>query len=214
MKNEHKRGFSLLEVIAVVAIMGVLMALTTTSFLDVTKSFKIAMAGQDVRNAIALARQEATSRNRPVEVRFCRHKDSAPVRFVQLVGYETDGTLRILSRPTKLPEGACIDTDNTFSNGNKLSSLFTSKNAAQGASSSAFISNANPLILLPEFGSSYQLFSFFILPDGTSSLPWSTNQANALPSVTIRGDQNTGIPKNYATVQIDPANSRATLIRP
>lgn len=202
-------GFSLLEVLAVFAIMTILMTLATPAFLSILNSFSITTAGQEVRNAITLARQEATCRNRPVEVRFCRVNAQAPVKYVLLVGYEADGRLQLLSRPTKLPEGVCIDAgNNTFSNGNRLSALFNNTNSAQNATSSAFVANASSLSALPGCGSNYEVFSFFIRPDGTSNLPWSS----PFPAVTIRSES--GSLKNYATVQIDPANGRTTLLRP
>lgn len=217
LKNPGNRAFSVVEILAVVAIMAILMALATPAFLSVTKSFTLTMAGQDIRNAIALARQEATSKNRPVEVRFCRPGSDqfSPVRYLQLVAHETNGTLRILSRPIKLPEGVYVDTESKFDPVHPLSPLFLHPNSAQGASSAGFSDNQNSLLTLPDVGSTYQVFSFFILSDGTSTLPWN---ASSYPSVTLRNDAfdpgNPSVPRNYATVQIDPVNCRTTLLRP
>lgn len=212
---QKEPGFSLIETIAVVAIMGVIIALATPGFLGITRSFTLTTAGQDVRNIIAIARQEATSRNRPVEVRFCRLKGDTPLQHVQIVGYETDGTVRILSHPVKLPQGLYIDTASQFSKDVKLSTLFDRPNAAQGAKGNSFAGNANSLLTLPGAGSSYEVFSFFILPDGSSSLEWNVTP---FPCVTIRNDPfNPGVssvPQNYATIQIDPVNCRTTLLRP
>lgn len=205
MDDLSQKAFSVLEVTAVVAIISILTALTVPSFSSITKSYSIGNAGQEVRNTIALARQEATSRNRPVEIRFCRLTSADKVRYVQLVVYEPNGALRMLSRAVKLPENVYVDLDST------RSSLFNNTNAAQGAAGSAFTSNQNNSVVLAQAGVNYELFSFFIRPDGTSNLPWS---AGSFPSITLRGDQSSNAPENYATVQMDPSNCRATLLRP
>lgn len=207
LKSRHGiEAFSLLELMAVVAVMSILMALAVPSFTSITRSFAIISAGQEVRGAIALARQEATSRSRPVEVRFCRLTSGAPIRYVQLVVHEPNGTLRILSRAIKLAQNVYIDGDTT------RSSLFGNSNAAQGATGAIFTANRNSLLTLPDVGSGYAVFSFFIRPDGTSNLPWS---AASFPGVTLRADQNPeGAPQNYAIIQMDPANGRTTLLRP
>lgn len=211
---DYTKGFSLLEVMVALVIGTILMSLATPSFIGITKAFNIATAGQELRNIVAIARQESSSRNRPVEVRLCRLTLNDPVQFVQLVGYETNGKVQILSRTLKLPDHTYIDTDQG------RSSLFKNLNSAEDATGTDFTSNRLGGGTLPGAGSKYFVYSFFVRADGTSNLPWKTKEVSGWApiryySVTLRGDKNgEGDPENFAILQIDPANGRATLLRP
>lgn len=200
------RGFSLLELLVVVAVMLILLGLGVTSFSDVQRAYGITTGAENVRNALLLARLEATSRSRTLEVRFCRLDADSPVRDLQVVLHEPDGSLSLRYKMRSLPESLLLEIDTT------RSTLFTYPNKALNASGSNFVANDAGNAFPINGSPNYEVFSFFIYPDGTSSQPWSSA---VFPSVTLRSIQNLSeAPENYAVIQIDPANGRSSILRP
>lgn len=64
------RAFTLIELLVVVALIAVLATLATPAFLQIQSAEALARAGQILGDQIILARQEAMTRNRKVEVRL------------------------------------------------------------------------------------------------------------------------------------------------
>lgn len=59
-------GFTLVELLLTVAILGILMGLAAPSFVDIIKSQKVKAMSTDIQLALVLARSEAIKRNRNV----------------------------------------------------------------------------------------------------------------------------------------------------
>jgi len=213
LNTTNTRGFSLVELLCVVAIIALLAGLSAGAFGGFARSFAITQSADDLKNLILLARQDAITRNSPVEVRFCRKTASDPVLYVQSILRPPDGSLRALSRPLKVNEKVVVDMDTT------RSTLFAQTNAVSG--STGFAANTST-ISLPDFaGTAYQVFSISFRSDGTTSLPWNlgTNslpgKQPAFPSVTLRDSRTTNNPPaNFATLLLDPASGKPTVIRP
>ncbi len=68
--SRRARAFSLLEILAVVAILEILMVLVAPAIVSSLGSSNLNKAGQTIGDQIALARQEALTRNREVQIRF------------------------------------------------------------------------------------------------------------------------------------------------
>ena len=64
----NNRGFSLLEIMVVVAIVGILMAVAIPSFTTFTKTARLRSASQGLYEALSIARSEALKRNASVTV--------------------------------------------------------------------------------------------------------------------------------------------------
>ncbi len=198
-------AFSLLELLAVIAVIAIMTWLGAGALGGLNRSYSITQSAEDLRGLLLIARQEALTRNSPVEIRFCRPSASDPVGFVQSILHKADGSLLPLARPLKLPDTVLID----LSSSNLRSTLFNQTNAV--SNTTGFAPNTSGLSL-PGLGTTYEVFSFFLRPNGSTSLPWN---AGSLPCITIRDALiASNPPTNYATLLLDPANAKTFIIRP
>jgi uncharacterized protein (TIGR02596 family) len=191
------KAFSLLELLIVMVIIMLLLGLVVTGPASIKQSLSINSSAQSLRSAMLIAKQEAGSRNLPVEVRFCRTGASVPVRYVQVLVYESNGNKRPLIKPLqyKDEDGIIIDSDAT------KSSLFASATFRSAATSDPS---------LPGGVTNYQVAGFFVRPGGATSLP-TTNS----PTLLVRLERDTATtPINYAMLIIDPFTLRITTYRP
>ncbi len=68
----RSRAFSIVELLVVIAIISILMALTVPAVSSLIENTNVTRGAQLVESQIQLARQLASSRNRPVEVRLIK----------------------------------------------------------------------------------------------------------------------------------------------
>lgn len=198
-------AFSLLELLCVIAVIAIMTGLGARALGGLNRSYTITQSAEDLRGLLLIARQEALTRNSPVEIRFCRPSASDPVGFVQSILHKADGTLLPLARPLKLPDTVLID----LSSSNLRSTLFNQTNAV--SNTTGFAPNTSGLSL-PGLGTTYEVFSFFLRPNGSTSLPLN---AGSLPCITIRDALiASNPPTNYATLLLDPANAKTFIVRP
>lgn len=188
------RAFTLIELLVVVALMAVLSAMVLPSVTGLGAAGGITRGGEMVADAFVLARQEALTRNRDVEVRFIDVTENgvtAP-RAVQLWIWDATGTnTDRLATVQRLPSGIIIAS-------NSLSPLL-------GADTNA-IGTAN-------FG-----------PLGTSPYRGVRIRSTGLPRVllartnnflTVQAERSTGTPPaNFAVVRLNGATGRVNIIRP
>lgn len=197
------KAFSLLELLAVIAIISIMAVLMTMANGSID-SMRVASSAQSVQTAIQLARSEAASRNYPVEVRFCRSNNTAPLQTIQLLSYRPDGRIEPLSRPIKLNESIVVETNSV------RSSLFAQTNAAN-ATLGSFAPNSLSAASIPSLGN-YEFFSFFIRSDGTTSMP---RVVSNFPTITLRENKRLDQPPvNFSTIQVDPVTSNTITFRP
>lgn len=72
-----QRGFSLIEVVVTIAIMGILMASAMPSVGDWIRNSKVRNAAESIQNGLQQARMEAVRRNRPVSFYLVSTVDSS-----------------------------------------------------------------------------------------------------------------------------------------
>lgn len=191
MKKIH--GFSLMEILVAIAVIVILLALVVPAARDGAMGSAITRGGQMVTDQFALARQEATGKNRDVQVRFLQMEGESGYRGIQLWGQSpTDLTIyRPIGRMQSLPDGTAI------ASAASLSPMITSPSL-----SSVTPSNGE----LPYVG-------FRIRPGGGTDLKFDGSNSY-LTIVRTREVDASGLPKNYAMVQIDPVNGRHRIYRP
>jgi prepilin-type N-terminal cleavage/methylation domain-containing protein len=92
MKND--RGFSLIELMAVIAFFAIVSAIAAPVWVDVVDSMRLGQATRDVERELQTARLKAVSTNRKIRVRF-NCPETGQYRMVQVLGTAADvGTTR------------------------------------------------------------------------------------------------------------------------
>jgi uncharacterized protein (TIGR02596 family) len=216
-----RRGFSLIELLAVIAIIGIMMAAAAPGMFAVIRATKLTSAGDTILSRVAQAQQLAQTMSSPVELRFYSYTPGdqpgaeEAIRAVQLVDPESEsvegGVTKVkskaLSEPFVLPAGMVVATSST------LSPLTQSKIGTAGD----FFASA------PE--AKYSALHFY--PDGSfkklTALPADTTGGTGAVSpalvdsfLTIVADRDVdeASPKNFFCIQLDPYTSKARLYRP
>jgi len=188
------RAFTLVELLAVMTVMLVMMTLVVPSFTTVIKGTNLERAGSITADHLALARQEAVSMNRDVQVRFFGRTagGSSTVWGLQLWRVERDNTgsrIKPISRIVWFPEQVIVNMSKDFS------PLLASADIAS-------------TLDLAGYGS-VNYWGIRIRANGT--LDSSTN----LTFITIQdAHDSTSEPKNFYTVYINPITARVTTYRP
>ena len=182
-------AFSLIELLVVVAIFSIMVALVTPAFTQVRAAGVLTRGGQVLADQIALARQEASTKNRDMEVRIV---DVGGVyRAVQL-WIRGEPATRPLGRIEQLPDGVVLSSDTL------LSPLLGASPIVGGTAVFGALGSC------PYKG-------FRIRADGT--LDAAVNLSNNFLTVQSANDV-TVPPNNYFTVRVNPVTSQVTIHRP
>lgn len=191
------KGFSLIELLVVIAIMMVIAALTVPVISSTLNGIKIADATQTVSNEIQVARATALARNAPVEIWFL--KEGSYYGAVRTLIVNADNEITWISRTRRLPEGIAMAGAAKFSN---ILGLQTAETPPESAASLKGVF----LRIFP---------SGRLEPGDPQAFP--SNDPLFLTLVSVSGfdpDSDDSLPDNFATIQIDPSNSRTITHRP
>lgn len=190
------RGFSLIELLVVISILALLMAVAFPAIQSSIAGSRLTTAGQMLADQLNLARQEAVTRNRDVQVRLIwLAPDAKGGGALQL--YSADpknlSALQPIGKMTLLPDRVVISPQK------KLSPLLTNPATAQATAD------------FPGRGAlSYYAIRF--RPDGGTNLAFNSPE-NYL-TLTAEAEAGQTPPANYVAIQVDPANGRTRLYRP
>lgn len=207
---------SLIELLTVMAIMGVLFALTTTSFRSISDSVEVSNGTQQVVDSLAVARQLATSKNEYVQVRFYAPKTGTDVRKGQFTAigvyradaprygttadyqaWEAEGRMRKAVQTSRIPGNCVVLNHSTFS------PIFDALSTLQHNGTEKF----------PD-GVEYDWVGFYYKPDGSTDLP-ADAASNSLSLCSLKSFQSqSALPRNFAALTIDPVVGRTQVIRP
>jgi uncharacterized protein (TIGR02596 family) len=211
-KPKYPAGFSLVELLVVVAIIGMLAALAMGGLSNTVRSSKLTNTAQRVADQINVARQVAAARNLPVEVRFYKLP-----WFDQTIGgarvyrgmqtFVTDGITftNPVSKPFLFPNRVAIREDSPLRGMIKYVDYNSPGLADFGIYGRGTI-GYNVFTIRPNG----------ILVSGTSTNISATNNFMTLqnwePDSTL--DSSVPTPANYALVRVDPITAKVTILRP
>jgi len=199
--KKRRGAFSLIELLAVIALLGLLIALTVPALETVLENGRLAQATTQVVSALSLAAGKASAENRPVTVRLIR-APGEPVRRLQLVSIRHNGSVQALDRVVRLPETVALASHP------ELSSLLDLPEADAGS--------GDPPV--PGLGTGYLYRQFQFRPDGRLALaaPNALARLWFLTLIPNREDDATRAapPRNFSTITVDPVHGRLSLYRP
>lgn len=94
------RGFTLVEILVVLALIGMLLFLTVPGLKDVFKGSKLTTTADQIANDLSVARQLAIKENVPVEVRFYRFPDANAKNELRYAAYQCYSLRQDLNTPS------------------------------------------------------------------------------------------------------------------
>ena len=192
-----RSAFSLIELLVVVAIIGLLMTAAVPALNSVLENGRLTQAATLVVNQFTLARQKASAENKNITLRFIRKDDKSPFDRIQLVTLDSATNATPVSRLTTLPMQTAIASDIALTS--LMSLTESTANSARDPS-------------IPELGTSYLYRQCTFRPRGSLDL---SIQSNWFATVVLqRNASNTTAPANFATIQVDPVNGGLQIYRP
>jgi uncharacterized protein (TIGR02596 family) len=207
--SRRGRAFTLIELLAVIAVIGLITATTVPMLFSTMKANRLSAAGEELVNRISLAQQMAVSRNHEIELRFYHYvdpedptsKDHYRATLIAQPAPDPNapGVVEtiVLSDMSYLRNGIVIANDQT------LSPILTETTRSDYADADDRIRDVE---------ANYKTIRFF--PDGSCDVILVTNQAYLTVVEERDFDAAGGVPKNFFAVQIDHYTSRATTYRP
>jgi uncharacterized protein (TIGR02596 family) len=213
-KASRNRGFTLVELLVVLAIIAVLGALTVPSIISALSGSTLTQSAQKVLAEINSAHQVALAQNCTVEVRFYQlAKPGMPgetagspgtgkFRAMQSFVYDSSGNATALDKVQILPDTVIMDSSST------LSTLLGASQAKTTWTTS------DPQLPLPTVGTSYNACAFDFQADGSTNLNPIGQQWFVTLHSLATGDKLTALPTNFFVLQIDALNGHVQNYRP
>ncbi len=218
----RQRGFSLIELIVVISIIVLIAGFTVPAATTILRGSQLTQASGTLVGQISLARQQALTKNRAVEVRFYRfgnpetpgedvgNPSTGKFRALQLFEVLENGVSVPLDKPQMLPANVIFAYSEEQSAG--LSSLID-KGSAGTPKKPGTDDRAAPH--LPRgIGHKYEYVSFRFLQDGSTDLTPTDTWYVTLIGLTDQLQSAAEPPPNFFTVQVDPVSGSTRTFRP
>lgn len=195
-------AFTLVELMVVVAVMGLLLALATPGLSRVISANRLTAAGEGLLFKVSLAQQVAVTENRPVELRFYSYSTDGVdgIHAYQLFFLnQSGGVATAIENATYLGEGSVV-----LAEGGLSPLLDGLNNGAETAATEDPFQARN---------ATYRSMVFY--PNGSTSIHLPLRQSYVtLVQPSDLDEAGTSAPPNYYTLQIDPVTGRGRSYRP
>lgn len=195
-RNDNKArraGFSIVELLVVVAVLGVLMVLTLPAVSSLMQSSDLTRAGQMLADQINLARQMASAQSTVAEVRLIELPGRTGYTGIQIWKADSSGDLKAARPLARLPQAVAISGNTAHSAA--IGSLGAGTMPGGGAAANA------PYVALQ------------IRPSGfvTPVIGMSSLFFTVMPEARIAESD---LPPNYFLLQINPLTGAPLVYRP
>ena len=217
---QRVRAFSLIELIIVISVIVIIAAFTIPAMNTILKGSQLTQGAGMVIGQLNIARQQALSRNRAVEVRFYRYADpevpgedvTAPAtgkfRALQLFQIQPSGVALPIDKVQTLPGGVIF----AYSTSLGLSSLLDKGTAGTPKKPGIDDSTAPRLPRGVDFN--YEYVSFKFLQDGSTDRTPTAQWFVTMIGINEKIESATSPPPNFFTVQVDPVSGVTKTYRP
>ncbi|MCB1225066.1 MAG: Verru_Chthon cassette protein D [Verrucomicrobiales bacterium] len=221
--KEKRSGFTLIEMLAVLAVMAVILGVAAPAMLGVVRSFQLTAAGDKLLSTIQYARDQARASGVPVEVRMYQ-ADSTVLSKDGFDGYQVVSMGSVGS--------VAADSTGDYIESQALTEVFN----FQGGVVAMASSNYSPLLSKGTFsdqngyhrsrtGAKYSAMRFYA--DGSMRVPVTGGGQEGSEVAMVQIPMNTSyltltdeetngnkVPKNYYCIQVDPFTGKARVYRP
>lgn len=218
----RRRAFSLIELIVVISIIVIIAAFTVPAATTILRGSALTQASSMIVGQISLARQQALTKNRAVEVRFYRFGDpespgedvsdpaTGKFRAMQLFEVLENGTAIPLDKMQALPNTVVFAYSDSGDLG--LSSIIDKAKAGDPKKPGADDKAAPRLPRGVDF--KYEYVAFRFLQDGSTNLVPTDTWYLTLIGITDQLKSPNEPPPNFFTVQVDPVSGSTRTFRP
>jgi uncharacterized protein (TIGR02596 family) len=226
MHSRHKRAFSLVELLVVIAVIGIVATFAVPAVQGMLRGSSLTTAAGTLVDQMSLARQHALSKNRIVEVRFYQFADNeipgevpddpttGHFRAFQFFEMSEAGLMVPVGKVVRLPDSIIMNPGPILSN-----LLMEDPDRVVDAQS------AKDPEMPRGVGHSYKYVAFRFFPDGSTSLSPAGTAGKASEGgkwfITVHAiidltktEDNTKPPPNFFTWMIDPVSGTSKTLRP
>jgi uncharacterized protein (TIGR02596 family) len=216
------RAFSLIELIVVISIIVLVAGFTVPAASTILRGSQLSQASGMLVGQISLARQQALTKNRAVEVRFYRFADpetpgedvanpgTGKFRGIQLFEVLENGIAVPLDKPQMLPNNVVFAYTEDKSVG--LSSIIDQAKAGTPKRPGTDDKAAPRLPRGIDY--KYEYVSFRFLQDGSTDMTPTDTWYVTLVGLNDVLKKATEPPPNFFTVQVDPVSGSTRVFRP
>lgn len=220
-KLRRHAAFSLVELVIVISVIVIIAAFTMPAMNTLLRGSHLTQASGILVGQLNIARQQALSRNRPVEVRFYRYADpeipgetvsdpkTGRYRAMQLFEVLPTGVALPINKIQVLPGGTVF----AYAEGTGISSLLDKATAGRDSDKKPGVDDPNAPRLPRGVDLNYEYASFRFNQDGSTNKSPTGNWFVTVVNINdnVQGNQP---PPNFFTVQIDPVSGTTRTYRP